>query len=220
MWPTHEALAFQRVSLRSTPSYGCAHPPLILACCTAISLSTLVTACGRDCTDVPSVQVSMPATVQRSGQTTTVRLFAETVDERGSAPFLHHFFLDDISHDDGVGSLWSMQAQGQGAGVIEWLTVSLQGKSFQAGDVVQVSSIPGDAITTGVWGYPLSEGGEVQVVAPGFTTASASGTIQVLGVGPLRLTLDIRASNAAGEEIALQGDMTASAGQTQSCLSD
>jgi hypothetical protein len=203
----------------ATPSHVCAHPPLILACCAAVSLFTLLTACGRECTDVPSVQVSMPATVQRSGQTTTARFFAETVDELG-APFLHHFFLDDISHDNGVGSMWSMQAQGQGVGPIEWLTISLQSNSFQAGDVVQVSSIPGDAITTGTWGYPISEGGEVQVVAPGFTTASASGTIQVLGVGPLRLRLDIRALNEAGEEIDLQGDMTASAGQTQSCLSD
>jgi hypothetical protein len=157
----------------------------------------------------------MPATVQRSGQTTAVRLFAETVDDP-AAPF-HHFFLEDISLDDGVGSLWSMQGQGV---VIEWLTVSLQGKSFRAGDVLQVSSIPGEAITTGVWGFPLSEGGEVQVVAPGFTTASASGTIQVVGVGPLRLSFDIHASNATGEEIAVRGDMTASAGQTQACLSD
>jgi hypothetical protein len=195
MWSSHQALA-----------------------CAAMSLSTWVTACGRDCTDVPSVQVSMPATVQRSGQTITVRLFAEIVDEQ-SAPFLHQFFLEDISDGNGVGALWSMQAQGQGAGVIEWLTVSLQGTSLQAGDVVQVSSIPGDAIT-GVWGVPLAEGGEVQVVGPGFTTASASGRIEVLGVGPLRLTLDIRATNAAGEEIAVQGDMTASAGQTQACLSD
>jgi hypothetical protein len=42
--------------------------------------------------------------VQRSGQATTVSLFAETVDDR-SAPFLHHFFLEDISNDAGVGSL-------------------------------------------------------------------------------------------------------------------
>jgi hypothetical protein len=184
-----------------------------------MSLSTLVAACGRDCTDVPSVQVSMPGTVQRSGQTTTIRLFAETVDEQ-SAPFLHEFFLEDISDGNGVGALWSMQAQEQGAGVIEWLTISLQGTSLDAGDVVQVSSIPGDPITTGIWGAPIAEGGEVQVVGPGFTTASASGTIHVAGVGPLRLTLDIRATNAAGEEIALQGDMTASTGQTQACLSD
>lgn len=111
MWPTHRALAFQRVYLHSTPFYGSAHPPLIPACCAGISLFTLI-ACGGDCTDVPSVQVSMPATVQRSGQTTTVRLFAETVDDP-SAPFLHQFFLGDISHGNGVGSLWSMQAQGE-----------------------------------------------------------------------------------------------------------
>jgi hypothetical protein len=160
----------------------------------------------------------MPATVQRSGQTTSVRLFAETVDERSG--YLHELFLEDISHENGVGALWSMEAQVQGAGVIEWLTVSLQGTSFQGGDVVQVSSIPGDPITTGVWAVPIAEGGKVQVVAQGFTTASASGTIQVLGVGPLRLTLDIRASNAAGEEIGVQGDMTASAGQTQACFSE
>jgi len=184
-----------------------------------ISPWTMVTGCGGDCTDVPAVQVSMPATVQRSGQTFAARLFGATVDEP-TAPW-HHFFLQDLSHDEGgVGSLWSMHPQGQGVGVIDWLIVSLQGTSFEAGDAVQVSTIPGDPITTEVWGWPLAEGAEVQVVASGFTTASASGTLQVLGVGPLRLRFDIRVSNDTGEEIGIQGDMTASAGETQSCLSD
>jgi hypothetical protein len=194
--------------------------PRYLTAMLACLAQTGMTACSGsgNCSDVPAVQVSMPAMVQRSGQTTGVRLLGETVDDP-AAPF-HHFFLGDISQDNGVGATWSMQPQGQGAEVVEWLIVSLQGTSFKAGDAIQVSSIPGDPITSGTWGVPLAAGGEVQVVAPGFTTASASGTLQVLGVGPLRLRFDIHVSNGTAEEIGIQGDMTASAGQTQSCLSD
>ena len=191
--------------------------PRYLTAMLAFLAQAAVTACSGNCSDIATVQVSMPAMVQRSGQTAGVRLFGETVDEPENP--LRQFFLGDISQDkNGVGALWSMQPRGQGVGVLDWLTVQLQGSSFQAGEVVQAVAIPGDPIM-GAWGYALAEGGGVQVLAPGFTTASASGTIQVLGVGPLRLRLDVLASDAKGETIAIQGDMSAGVGQTQSCLS-
>src|SRR5215210_6378290 len=86
--PARSAVTIPRFSLGS----------ILLAWCGVTSLGTLVTACGNDCTDIPAVEVSMPATVQRSGETTAVRYFGETVDDPGF-PF-HQFFLEDISDEN------------------------------------------------------------------------------------------------------------------------
>jgi hypothetical protein len=178
-----------------------------------LSASTTMMSCGRECFDVPTVEVRMAAQVQRSGNTANVVLYGDAVDDRYNNPYPRRFLLDDIS-TSAAGATWNVTAPAN-PDVLNWLAIQLQG-SFQPGDVIQVVSVP-ESHVIGVWGdAPLGARG-IHVSAPGFTTVSASGTLHVLAVAPLNLRLDVLVANDTGEEIRIQGDMVASSGQFESC---
>jgi hypothetical protein len=159
------------------------------------------------------VEVRMAAQVQRSANTANVLLSGEAVDDRYGNPYPHRFLLDDIS-TTAAGATWNVTAPAN-PDVLTWLAIQLQG-SFQPGDVIQVVSVP-EAQVLGVWGDAPQGARGIHLSAPGFTTVSASGTLQVLTVAPLSLRLDVLVANETGEEIRIQGDMAASSGQDESC---
>jgi hypothetical protein len=179
-----------------------------------LSASTTLPGCGGgECFDVPTVQARMPATVERSGNTSNILLSGDTVDDPYNNPYLHGLLLSDISQSPG-GATWTLSAPGNPGDILDWLTIQLQG-SFQPGDVIQVTQVPESWLNT--WNDAPEGARGVYVSAPGFTTTSVSGTIEVLRVAPLGLRLDVLAANEAGEEVRVRGDMVASAGQFQSC---
>jgi hypothetical protein len=76
---------------------------------------------------------------------------------------------------------------------------------LRAGDVLAVNS----AFDGGGWGtisLPAGVNAQVSVRADNFVATSASGSIQVLAVAPLRLRIDIETSDATNSTIRIRGD--------------
>ena len=177
-----------------------------------------ISGCNNQCTSVPTVEASMPATVIRSGQTNTIDLRGFiTADGTYQQAWdsLRQFLLTDVATSGG-GASWVVSGPGFPEDeVLHWLAIQLAG-SFQVGDIVQENAVPGQDLAS-AWGTAQAGAREFQVSAPNFITASGSGTLEVLGIAPLRLRVNLVASNDLGEEIRIQGDMAAKSGSDERC---
>lgn len=159
----------------------------------------------------------MQATVERSGQTHAVALQGSITEEgtyEQGWSALRHFLLADISTSGG-GASWTVTVLTFPEEVLSWLAIQLAG-TFQPGDLIQVSAQPGLDLA-GAWGEAPDGARTVQMAAIGFTVASGGGTLEVLGVGPLRLRIDLLFVSDTGEEMRIQGDMAARDGSQESC---
>jgi hypothetical protein len=150
----------------------------------------------------------MPATVVRNGQSATTDLsFEANIGLFSSIPAFEAtrtFLTGDASHYSGS-IAWFF-----GSGLTQ-LTIVLQGPR-QAGEMLELQ--PGFFV--GNWGPiapPNGAQAAVAVDADQFTAmvndGSITGTVEVLGIAPLRLRLDVMATSATGDEIRIQGDMSA-----------
>jgi hypothetical protein len=158
---------------------------------------------------VESLRVTLPATIDRGGQTTT----ADLSYEAGVG------FFENIAAFQSTRTFLTGDAS-RFAGSIAWffgtdvqLTVVLQGPRVP-GDLVPVST----GVFVGRWGPlapPNGAPASVALTAQNFSAwhgeGSVTGTIEVLAVAPLRLRVDVLATNGTGEEIRVRGDMVAEA---------
>jgi hypothetical protein len=188
----------------------------VLGSLALVSLSTNVMGCNG-CISKPAVEASMQATVERPGQTHAVALQGSITEEGTSEQgwsALRHFLLADISTSSG-GASWTVTALNVPEEVLSWLAIQLAG-TFQPGELIQVSAQPGLDLA-GAWAEAPDGARTVQMAAIGFTVASGGGTLEVLGVGPLRLRIDLLFVSDTGEEMRIQGDMAARDGSQESC---
>ncbi len=99
------------------------------------------------------------------------------------------------------GVVWTMPAFHTNGGGI---AIALQAP-LRAGEVLAVNS----AFNGGGWGttsLPAGVRAQASVRADNFVATSASGSIQILGVAPLRLRMDIETKDAANSTIRISGD--------------
>ena len=129
----------------------------------------------------------MPVTIERNGTAqnetlTGVVAFTNVPDQ---FPLLKTVLTENPSrHTEGV--VWGVPAFRTNGGFI---AVALQAP-LRAGDSLNVTS----AFNGGGWGQfdlPAGSLAQVSVRADGFVAASASGSIRILAVAPLRLRLNL-----------------------------
>ncbi len=173
--------------------------------------------CGSDqdpCLENEYIDLSTPLTVEYSGQTYMDSVGGrfmpfDAEDEAGWLAF-RHFLLDDISQTAGGGTWLLYDVLLSPTSHVSRIGIQLAG-SFQPGDVVQVTLAPSSissgfvsSAPDGARGVYVSAG---TVADGGWIATAVSGTIEVLTVAPLRLRLDLLASNDPGQEMRIRGDM-------------
>lgn len=190
----------------------------------APSLSVLwfLFGCGSDqgpCVESEYINLSTPLTVEYSAQTYVDsvggRFDAFSAEDEAGWQAFRHFLLGDISQTAG-GATWLMyDVLHSSTSHVGEIGIQLAG-SFQPGEVVQVTLAP-SSISNGVLGS-APDGARGAYVAAGtvadgeWIASAVSGTIEVLAVAPLRVRLDLLASNDPGQVMRIRGDMTASLG--------
>ena len=182
-----------------------------------IPLCFSASGCNNGCTDVPAVIASMTATVTRLGQSSTIQLRNLVTMDGTSAEgweVLHRFASSDVSTFSG-GASWVASGSGSEDDPLQWLALQLAAP-FRAGDVLELTAVPGQALAS-AWGTAPEGTRAFQASAPNFVTASGSGTVEVLGLTPLRLRVDVHPLNETGQEIQVRGDMSLSTGTDQRC---
>jgi hypothetical protein len=148
------------------------------------------------------IEVSMPAMIERNGTPQNENLSGvvalTNVPDQFAA--LRAVLTEDPTQQT-YGVVWTMPAfQTNGGGI----AIALQAP-LRAGDVLAVNS----AFDGGGWGtisLPAGVNAQVSVRADNFVATSASGSIQVLAVAPLRLRIDIETSDATNSTIRIRGD--------------
>ena len=144
----------------------------------------------------------MPATIERNGapQNETLSGVVAFTNVPDQFAALRAVLTEDPTQQT-YGVVWTMPAfQTNGAGI----AIALQAP-LRAGDVLAVNS----AFDGGGWGtisLPAGVRAQVSLRADNFVATSASGSIQILAVAPLRLHLDIETKDAANSTIRIRGD--------------
>jgi hypothetical protein len=111
-------------------------------------------------------------------------------------------FLTGPGAGTAMGVVWTVDAQSPSA--ISHIALQLTGPLDPGQDVVVTSAFDG-----GGWGLAFDQTPALAVSGDGFTAATAQGTLQVLGISPLRLALDVLTTDAAGAELRIRGEMEA-----------
>lgn len=144
----------------------------------------------------------MPAMIERDGTPQNEALsgvvaFTNVPDQFAA---LRAVLTEDPTQQT-YGVVWTMPAfQINGGGI----AIALQAP-LQAGDVLAVNS----AFNGGGWGtisLPAGVRAQVSVRADNFIATTASGSIQILVVAPLRLRIDIETRDTANSTIRIRGD--------------
>jgi hypothetical protein len=170
-----------------------------------VALTLAATGCGFPLGPCEQERIEVRGTtaVQRAGQSSTDDVFGAFAP--GNNP--EHYpavkrFLIDAPPRAGEAVVWSVPAFRVNGG---YIAVLLSGP-LRAGDQVPVVG----AFEGGGWGTSTASreaSATVSVRADDFVASSASGTIEVLGVAPLRLRLDVTAGSAAGAAMRIRGEV-------------
>lgn len=191
------------------------HSRTPLRCLAAFVVILSFASCGSEngpCVSFEYVNLSTPITVETSGQTSTDsvvgRLDATSSPDEAAWQAFRHFLLEDISQTGG-GATWLMYEPLHSVeSPVGEIGIQLAG-SFQPGDVVLVTLAP-SGISNGQVGPAPGGARGVYVATSQWIASSVSGTLEVVAVGPLRLRMDLLATNEPGQEVRIQGEMTAS----------
>jgi len=167
------------------------------------------------------IDISLPITVEISGQTSTLPLvshvnFGASSDGDGAGGVawqaFRHFLIEDISQVGG-GATWDVEDP-TFAAPIGAIAFQLAG-SFRPGDLIQVTTASGISDTLGIANGlvgPAPAGATgIEVDArthEQWRASSVSGTVEVLGVAPLWLRVDLLAINVPGDDVRVRGEMT------------
>ncbi len=144
----------------------------------------------------------MPAMIERNGapQNETLSGVVAFTNLPDQFAALRAILTEDPTQQT-YGVVWTMPAfQTNGGGI----AVALQAP-LRAGEVLAVNS----AFNGGGWGtisLPAGVRAQVSVRADNFVATSASGSIQILAVAPLRLRMDIETRDTASSIISIRGD--------------
>jgi hypothetical protein len=167
-----------------------------------LTVSTLLLAgCStEDSCDVETVVVSLPATIDFEAQQSAVQFEGQVAHGNIGDPFITvREFL--IGSGTG-GAIWTTDAR-DAAAAVDFAAFQLSGP-LAVGDVVPVTTVLQEV----GWGEPASPAPSFTVGVQGFTVGTVSGTFEVLGIGPLRLRIDVVASDGS-RDLRFQGEMTA-----------
>lgn len=149
------------------------------------------------------IEVRGTTTIERAGQTSTDDVFDAFAPENNPEhyPAVKRFLID-AAPQAGDAVVWSFRAFHVNGG---YIAVLLSGP-LRAGDRVPVVG----AFEGGGWGTSTvsrDAAASVSVRADDFVASLASGTVEVLGVAPLRLRLDVTAGTAAGATMHIRGEL-------------
>jgi hypothetical protein len=181
------------------------HPIAATTLATLAAVGLVSTSCGfplGSC-EQERIEVRGTTTVERAGQTSTDEVFA--VFAPGNNPQQYPAvkrFLIDAAPQAGDAVVWTVPAFRINGGHI---AVELSGPLRVGDRVPVVGSFEG-----GGWGASTTSSdaaATVGVRADNFIASSASGTIEVLAVAPLRLRLEVSARNAAGTTMGIGGEL-------------
>jgi hypothetical protein len=149
------------------------------------------------------IEISMPAVIERDATREEMTLSGAVapgnvgVDEFA---VLKRILIENTSGQT-QGIVWSLTAFNTNGG---GLAVAVR-PPFMSRDVIPVTG----SFQGGGWGrFDLPHGirAQVSVRTDGFLATSASGTIEILQVAPLRLRIDITVKNESNAMIRIQGD--------------
>ena len=164
--------------------------------------SVTLTACASENCDIERVAASMPTTVDFEDQSSVVHLedyltfTMNTLDFTG----VQEFLTATGAHG---GAIWTLSAPLPTTSIVEFVAFQLTGP-LVPGDVVPVTTV----LQAGGWGAARSTTPSFGVGAGEFVASTVSGTFEVLGVGPLRLRVDLLTTDGS-RELRLQGEMSA-----------
>lgn len=170
-----------------------------------IQPTLLLTACGSIFGDCRSerIEISLPATIEQNGAQQNVTL--------GDAVSVGNLSVNDFeilravltghvaSQDQGV--IWTVPLGADG-----WVSLAID-PPISAGTTLTVGSTY-DGAGWGLYSLPGVSKVAASVHDGAFAATSVTGTVEVLGVEPLRLRLDLDATDAASTEVRVQGDAT------------
>ena len=172
-----------------------------------LALPILLSACGSpfgECR-LDRVEVSLPATIERGSGTETATLEGSVaVGNLGLPDFetVRAVLTGDVtSENDGV--IWTVPMAGTTEG---WVSLAIDAP-VSPGDVLTI----GSTFDGAGWGrFDLPGGTKIAASLRdgAFTASSIAGTVEVLGVMPLRLRLDLTATDAADVTVRVTGDAT------------
>lgn len=172
-----------------------------------VALSFLLSGCGSpfgDCR-LERVEVSLPATIERVSGTETATLEGSVAVGNLSVPdfeTIRAVLTGDVSaEDDGV--VWTVPMAGTTDG---WVSLAIDAPVAQ-GDILTV----GSTFDGAGWGrFDLPSGTKIaaSVRDGSFIAMSVTGTAEMLGVMPLRLRLDLTATDASGVTLHVTGNAT------------
>jgi hypothetical protein len=169
-----------------------------------LALPFLLSACGSPFGECRTerVEVSFPATIERGSGTESMTLEGSVAVANLSVPdfeTVRAVLTGDVSAEtDGV--IWTVpMATTEG-----WVSLAIDAP-VSPGDVLTVGSTYDGA----GWG-PFELPGETKIAASvrdgSFIASSVTGTVEVLGVMPLRLRLDLTATDASSATVHVTGD--------------
>jgi len=180
-------------------------PTRQLVVCLTLALPFL-SACGSAFESCRSdrIEVALPATVDRDGRTQSVLLSGAVSPGNLSSgeefENVRAVLTGDPAGRTG-GVIWTVPAFETNPG---WVAVALRAP-LAPGDVLPVST----TVDGAGWGtFDLPQGTDVVVSlrAGSYVAVTASGTVRVLAVAPLRLRLDLTGRDAAGDPVRVRGD--------------
>ena len=170
-----------------------------------VGLFFLLAGCGSpfgDCR-LERVEVSLPATIERSSGTETATLEGSVAVGNLSVPdfeTVRAVLTGDVTAENG-GVIWTVPMAGTTDG---WVSLAVDAPVSQ-GQVLGVGSTYDGA----GWG-PFDLPGATKIAASvrdgGFIATSVTGTVDVLAVMPLRLRLDLTAIDASSTTVRVTGD--------------
>jgi len=170
-----------------------------------LALPILLAACGSPFGDCSSerVEVSLPATIERNGVPENVTLGDAVAVGNVSVPdfaTLRAVLTGDATSES-AGVIWTVPLSGATQG---WVSLAIDAP-LSPGTTLTVGSTY-DGAGWGLFDLPAGTKAAASVRDDSFAATSVTGTVEVLGVMPLRLRLDLTATDASNATVRVQGD--------------
>lgn len=170
-----------------------------------LALPFLVGACGSpfgDCR-LERVEVSLPATIERNAVPETVILEGSVAVGNLSVPdfeTIRAVLTGDVTSEN-AGVIWTVPMAGATQG---WVSLAIDAP-VSPGAILPVGSTY-DGAGWGLFDLPGGTKIAASVRDGVFAATSVTGTVEVLGAMPLRLRLDLTATDASAATVRVRGD--------------
>ena len=170
-----------------------------------LALPILLAACGAPLGDCSAerVEVALPATIDRNGVPESVALEGAVSVGNVSVPdfeTIRAVLTGDVAAET-AGVIWTVPV-----GAAGWVSLAVDAP-LAPGATHPVGSTY-DGAGWGLYDLPAGTKIAASVRDGAFAASSVSGTVEVLGVTPLRLRLDLDATDGAAQTVHVEGDAT------------